>query len=612
MNVNPKKNITLKNRTLYFSPDKDCTHVTFGSPCSYESRRSKIEGYESRLYWQFKYCQDFDGQVFYYTLTYNNKSIPNHYGIPCFDYEHLRDLLTGGFRKILLRKFGTSFKYFIGAELGDGKGKRGLHNNPHYHVLFFLQKADSKFPYKKITPLDFRHLVRLYWQGFDEDVTGWRSYKTAKYGAVKEGENFGLVTDFRACMYCAKYVCKDAGLVMHEEKVEKFLRYKYRQDLIRENDIWCDFFHTVIYDKFNTPLDARKSSWCWTDVELLIRLIPEEVEKPVRVFGELPMSDLVLRSFTSWICSKYRLWNEFNQFVNERVQVKVDEGLNEWRNRFCNKCRISHGVGDYALRFVDKLNPLVSVPSKRGLKYRPICLYYHRKLYYDVVKPSKKLRNGKEVFYSPVRVLNDDGIAFKVHRLNVAVDRLVAQVSSQFRLALDDPSLFDKMKASDVNTEVTCSFDSLKKMSYDLLERCSFPDSSGKNPYYLYAYFKLVYENRFFKAPDNGSVLECGFPELSPSEDYARFLRSSYYLVDRNELMLDSFLESGCQGYLPYISHPDFLPYSVLFSVFDLCSDYFFVQNDNEAQRKAEEIRRTKSFHDQRKLKEYYYGTTVV
>ena len=263
--VNIKKNIRLKNRTLYFSPGKDRTHVVFGSSRSYCSVRSKIEGYESRLYWQFKYCQDFGGQTFFYTLTYNNQSIPNHYGTYCFDYEHLRDLLTGGFRKFLLRKFGTSFKYFIGAELGEGKGSRGLHNNPHYHILFFLQSAcNPKFAYRKITPIEFRHLVRLYWQGFDEDVTGFRSYKTAKYGAVKEGDNLGLVTDFRAIRYVSKYVTKDLGLVMKEEKIQSFLRYRYRQDLLLEHDVYCRFFHTVIFDKFNTPLNASKTAWCWT------------------------------------------------------------------------------------------------------------------------------------------------------------------------------------------------------------------------------------------------------------------------------------------------------------------------------------------------------------
>ena len=603
MNVNPKKNITLKNRTLYFSPDKDKVKVSFSSPNSYKSRQSKIEGYESRLYWQFKYCQDFNGQVFYYTLTYNNKSIPHHYGTYCFDYEHLRDLLTGGFRKILLRKFGTIFKYFIGAELGEGKGKRGLHNNPHYHVLFFLESACSvKFPYVKITPEEFRHYVRLYWQGFDEDVTGWRSYKTAKYGSVKEGLYCGLVRDFRACMYCAKYVCKDAGLVMHEEKVERFLRFKYRNELLSDDRLFVDFFHTVLFDKWNIPLDSSKSNWLLSDADLILQLCPDEFNPAVYVFGELPLSDLVIHKFVSWYCAKYHDWKSFNDFVDERLEGKVDEGLTEWRNRFCNKCRISHGVGDYALKFIDILEPSVSVPSKNGFKNRPIGLYYYRKLYYDVVRPIKKCQvNEKPCSYSPVMILNEDGINFKVHQLSKSVDSLVNKVSSYFKLVLEDENLFNLMKASDVNTEVTCSFDFLK----------NYGSSISQSVFFRYAYYKLVYENRFFKIPSSGIDGVSDFPCISPESDYRRFLCSSFHIVDRNELMLDSFLDSNCKGYIPYISHPYFLRYSFFFSVFDLCSDYFFIQNDNESQRKAEEIAELKRFHNQRKLKQFYYGTTV-
>ena len=161
--LNKKKSITLRNRTNYFNPDTTRVKVHFSSPDSYQSRQQKIEGYENRLYWQFKYCDEHNGQTFFYTLTYNDKSIPNAYGFHCFDYEHLRDLLTGGLRKQLLRKYGTKFKYFIGAELGDGKGSRGMHNNPHYHVLFFLESADNpKHPYKVISPKDFRHFIRMY------------------------------------------------------------------------------------------------------------------------------------------------------------------------------------------------------------------------------------------------------------------------------------------------------------------------------------------------------------------------------------------------------------------------------------------------------------------
>ena len=347
-------------------------------------------------------------------------------------------------------------------------------------------------------------------------------------------------------------------------------------------------------------MNARKTAWQYTDEELLIRLMPDETSRVIDVFGEVPLSDLVIRSYTKWICSKYRLWNDFNQFVNERVQVKVDEGLAEWRNRFCNKCRISHGVGDYAIKFMNRLDPVVSVPSKHGFKNRPICLYYYRKMYYDVVKPSKKLRNGKVVFYSPLRVINDDGIRFKVHHLEASADRLANQASSQFALLVGNEELFNMMKSSDVNTEVTCSFASLSKFEV------------SEFIFRKYAYYKLVYQGRLFKIPDYDGFHECSFPDVSPVEDYKRFLVSSYYFVDRNELLLDSFLESGCAGYIPYISHPYFLQHSRLFSVLDLCADYFFIQGDDEAQRKAEEIARVKRYHDQRKLKQFYYGTAMV
>ena len=116
MSVNKKKCIKIKNRSNYFVPTKDKVKVTFSSPYTYQSRQIKIEGYETRLYYQYLWCEDHSGQTFFYTLTYNDKALPRHYGIVCFDYEDLRDLLTGGFRKQLLRKYGTTFKYFISAD----------------------------------------------------------------------------------------------------------------------------------------------------------------------------------------------------------------------------------------------------------------------------------------------------------------------------------------------------------------------------------------------------------------------------------------------------------------------------------------------------------------
>ena len=69
---NPKKPIKLPNRTKYFDPSKDRTHVQFMNPSTYQSREIKKEGYETRLYYEYKYCADNDGQTFFYTLHLQN------------------------------------------------------------------------------------------------------------------------------------------------------------------------------------------------------------------------------------------------------------------------------------------------------------------------------------------------------------------------------------------------------------------------------------------------------------------------------------------------------------------------------------------------------------
>lgn len=365
MEVNKKKPLTFTNRTNYFVPDKDKVKVTVSSPSSYRSRQSKIESYETRLYYQFKYCESVNGQTFFYTLTYNDEALPKSYGFDCFDYEDLRDLLTGGFRKQLLRNYGSIFKYFIGAELGDGKGKRGMHNNPHYHVLFFIEPdPKSQFPYIKIIPEDFRHLVRLYWQGFDQDKTGFRDYNTAKYGIAKEGDNIGLVTDFRACCYVSKYVTKDAKLQMAEKVVENKIKYKCLKEIESKDDTYKDFFYDVIYSMFNTPLNAKRTEWARSDVELVRYLLPDHFVGnifPPDTLEGVSYGHIVIR-----LCEKYNLHQVFADFLSTRVSEAAREGLNDWRNRHTNKVRISHGVGKYGLDFIsDKMNPTIQVPDKR-------------------------------------------------------------------------------------------------------------------------------------------------------------------------------------------------------------------------------------------------------
>lgn len=562
MRLNKKKSIRLRNRTKYFDPAICRTHTRFSSPHSYQSRSIKIEGYESRLYWQFRYCAEHNGATYFYTLTYNDEHIPTYMGQNCFDYEDLRDLLTGGFRKMLLRKYGTTFKYFIGAELGDGKGERGLHNNPHYHCLFFLEDAkNERFPYNPPTPEQFRHLVRKYWQGFDQDEDGYVDFRKAKYGIAKEGEHLGAVQDFRACMYCAKYVCKDAALKQHEDTVRRKLFFKYKNTLRH-----CPEFAHWFYDNYLFPK---------YDIEI-------QNEDPV-----------VFSWTVRYLVNEHDEWREWEKHYMNFVDRKVQLAINEYRNRYCNKCRISQGVGDYALSHIEDMsNPLIPVPAKKGFKYRPISMYYYRKLFTTV---------WHDWTGSNIRVLNDAGIQYKVSRLPDQVKKMADKAAGNLDRVLNSPELFELMKESDVNTEVFFTYDEFLECTHYLLN-----ENNLQNILTRYGHYKIIYEDRYFKI-DESRFGEFGyFPNIDPVVDYERFLYPSFYTTTRSNLRLDTFLDSPCEDWIPYYSHPYFLRYLRLFAVLDLCADYFFVQKDDKDQEEAEERARIKRFHDQQKLKDFY------
>lgn len=606
--VNVKKPITLPNRTNYFIADKDKVRVTFGSSKTYQSRRIKIEGYEDRLYWEFRYCNDFGGKTFFYTLTYNDNAMPRYkvgtkYDavkkvrvddyINCFDYEDLRDFQNGGFRKQLLRKYGSIFKLFIGAELGDGKGERGMHNNPHYHMLLFVENAHSdKYPFVSIDESTMTHLVKLYWQGFDEKTDGFRDYNTAKYGIVKEGKYGAVVRDYRALSYCAKYVTKDVKLVQAEDKIEKYHRFVIRKSLCNSEEVYKSFFENEIMPRFNTPLNPKKTKWCFSDVQLVKELVPDDYKRYCNVTGKELTSVDYLR-FGEVIIEKYDLRTAFETFVDSYIEPLVQDKLNEWRNRYSNKCRISHGVGDYAIKFIqDKMNPSIQVPSKKGFKNRPITMYYYRKMYCDVVKDPE----GNNLY-----VLNELGQAYKAASLPARIDSLVSKSRSYLPLLVENPELFKKMKDSDINTEVFMSHRDLVNLFNKTLKDFTLDEILTR-----YAQYKLVYQDRFFSYHKSGEDRSVVFPSINLIDDYKRFLVPSFYSVSRNDLRLACFLEDIPENYMAYSQHPYFSRFLGLFGVLDMCTDYFFIQSDNEKQRKAEEIAATKRFHSTNELKEFY------
>lgn len=610
MPVNVKKPISFLNRTKYFEPSKDKVRITVSSPASYKSKCSKTDGYEARLYWHYKYLESVNGQAFYYTLTYNDLSIPKYFGMNVFDYEDLRDLLTGGFRKRLLRQYGTTFKYFIGAELGDGKGSRGLHNNPHYHVLFFLEPdKNSQFPYVKISPEDFRHLVKIYWQGFDEFKDGYRDYRFAKYGIAREGDNCGLVTSFAACVYCAKYVTKDLALKMFESKVSHFLRERARESIRHDETFFRDFFRTVIYEKFNIPASSDLSKWSMSDHELLMAHFGDKYQWAVDLYGTTEVLVRFYESACFDFIKKYDLWNEFREFRNQRLDEIVAVGVSEYRNRYCNKPRISHGVGDYVLEQLRvKDEPLLPIPTKDGVKYRPLSLYYYRKLFTQVISPIEPgCKVGeKPKRLSPIRIINPAGVNYRLKMLERNIQRVSDKAMCNLRLLEHDSELYARIRESNINTDVFLSFESVQSLIKQYLYGNETNQSSCVAAFRDYAIFKLVYEGRFFSTSRSELFCSGSLRSLDFRADYERFLIPSYYSVGRDDLRLSRFVEDGCLGYLPYSEHPFFLRYRSLFPLLSLLADYFSCQNDDHLEKEFEERRKIKKVHDKRRLKAYY------
>ena len=562
------QHLRILNKTNYFHPEVSSLHLSVPNPRSYQFQRSKRLGIETRLYYEFKYCQEHNGQVFFYTLTYNDANVPKYLGFNTFYYHDLVFLLNGGFKKQLLRKYGTNIKYFVGAELGEGKGSRGLGNNPHYHIIFFLcpgtdERYKNKYCadfYEKISPIAFRSLVRHYWQGFDESVEGYHSYQNARYGIAKEGQNLGLVSDFRAIQYVSKYVTKDLKLTNYEKKIKVYLREVYKRVFNSDNDsLLCSFFDGCVVPHF-------------------LHLVKNPFDKD---YGK-GYNNAEKRLFIS----RFDLEDKFQKYIDLYIEHRLNEQIKQYRNWYCNKCRISHGVGETALEYINKDSNTLPMPDKnRGIVPRPIGQYYYRKLYYSVIKDD----NGNNMY-----VLNDAGINYKVSQMQHRLDALQNKITSYVQSL--DKSLYDKILASSLNKSVVQSYEEFRLF----LESCGEQDIFSK-----YSIYKLIYETKFFNyQSDIASYIS--FPSISPLSDYKQFLCPSFWLGRYNPNAVTDFISFPSAGWLGYSCHPYFKDYIAFFRVLDLFLDYDFCSSDFYRLQEDKEKADFRKFHKSLEFKQCF------
>lgn len=518
----------VKNRTKYFNEfTRYYNQVPDVNSFSYES--SRRDSYYQRLYWEYKYTESLHGATFFYTLTYNNKSIPCFLGKPCFKYEDIRVVTSGRLSKVLLRQYGARLRWFCACESGDGKGKRGFGNNPHYHFIFFVQPVhkDGKpvlDGFRCPDCFSFRKLVKEIWQGKE-----WIPFQKARFGIAQEGDFCGLVQNADAFSYVCKYVTKDAASVHLLMRVTEYYRNKALSNIY-------DFEHLYSFYKWQRDLSLQKLDKYQVFDELNLRSFLALRKNPPVIDCDLfewHVRNLVGGSY--WLF-KYKEWlNDF--YVEEYVSYHVSE----FKNNYSGKVRCSKSLGEYGLCFVQDLenNPHFKIPKSDKFEVKPLALYYVRKLFYNVeVCPL----TGNNLY-----VLNRRGIDLKVHQLYSKILKFSNTVDEFIScVRLNDVSLPDGFNRS-----------SLNHFSPSVLFR--------------YSVFSLVYRFRHYT---RGSVLgiDVSFSLDCIESDYRVFLENSFYRIEPDdELVFALYLKQhGCYSFL---EHPEFLPYKELFCQLDLLVD---------------------------------------
>lgn len=325
-NIRESYYINIPNKSHYITNDSK-TKFRLVNPKCFAAQHSKQLSYFVRLYYHYQHVKLLGGQCYFYTLTYNDASLPHFMGVRCFNHDHIQTFFrSSGFDKKLLRYYGLRLQYFVSCELGDGKGSRGIEGNPHYHVIFFLL-PDKRYKQNYLSPSTFQELVRNYWCGSDYR---FKIPQDFKYGIAMPGDDLGVVKDSAALGYCAKYVIKDT---VYHKLVGRL----------------CFEAKRYIYERLTNMRMARKLYEKYARKDFLPIDNPDVQPIIDRLFERLFKKDI------------FRL--------------------------YVPRVRVSQGVGLYAVDHVNSDGVTINMPDKKkGFIQVVLPMYVYRKMYYDVVK----------------------------------------------------------------------------------------------------------------------------------------------------------------------------------------------------------------------------------
>lgn len=220
--------IYIKNNKLDFNPaiDRFYNYVPCGQcdECLYQRSLQ----YENRAIAEFEDNQSKGGVSFYYTLTYNDKTVPKFKGVNVFSKSDIQDFHKRLRKYLSSHGYPTNFRYFLSSEYGHQTLR------PHYHAVYFL-------PYY-ISPIDFKKAVKTSWQ------------KGFIYAGTPDKDKFkgipGLIADVRPFHYVAKYVQKDCFALVEFDKKgftkSDFEDYKaHKKDIYKRVDLLPFHFQSL-------------------------------------------------------------------------------------------------------------------------------------------------------------------------------------------------------------------------------------------------------------------------------------------------------------------------------------------------------------------------------
>lgn len=542
----------IPNKTYYGTTDSRVVNSVFSASSfsAYQQRRKDVI---QRLTAEFEHTKELGGATYFYTFTYSELKIPKFHGVNVHDYRHLREfLVSSGFTLCLKRYFNASIKYCITSEFGEGKGRRGYHNNPHYHALFFVVPIDASKPI--ITALEFNNLVKSYWQGISVSAPTYKhridskyivnDKNLMKYGFAQAGNNCGYVTDIRAVMYVAKYVTKDSSTVYAERAIKNTIDSYVNFELDDDGSLWqmaLDNYHSVC------------TEYGVADEDFLL-------------FGDTTYLHHrksfahFLRDFKAFICTQEI--EKYNKF--HKVRFRASQGLGD---SIFTSSKFDKNDATIVRTSVIK-GQFCNITEKiTGQLYRKWFYKVDRQLVFSKSQMKWVTNN----FYRP----NGNLLKYRESHFDEAFSKHKQLVDDTLN-ELKDVNLFTKIAKSHffdlicANEDKTKDINLLIRQYYDRFITTLFGHSigcDGFQPSARIALYDFVYRNRSYD-----SAFEC---EIHPKDDFIRFQKSSFYAKYQVKPLYD-YLQSFTNIFnlISYEHHPYFESIMPYYEIYRRYSDF--------------------------------------